>query len=131
MALHVFLLEDNPTIRDNLVSTLDEEVGAEVVMVASGEAEARRWLAGNSQWGLAIVDLFVKDGSGLGVLRAQKGRRPEQRVVVLSNYATTDMRTQCLLLGADRIFDKSTELEAFLDYVGALDSRDSIPGGGS
>jgi len=100
-------------------------------MVASGEAEARRWLAGNSQWGLAIVDLFVKDGSGLGVLRALKGRRPEQRVVVLSNYATTDMRTQCLLLGADRIFDKSTELEAFLDYVGALDSRDPIPGGGS
>jgi two-component system OmpR family response regulator len=40
----------------------------------------------------------------------------QQRVIVLSNYATADIRARCLALGADAVFDKSTELDIFLDY---------------
>ena len=63
-----------------------------------------------------MVDIFLKQGSGLGVLRALRDRTPEQRVVVLSNYATVELRSQRRELGADRVFDKSTELATFLDY---------------
>lgn len=50
------------------------------------------------------------------MLRALRDRTPEQRVVVRSNYATVELRSQCRELGADRVFDKSTELDTFLDY---------------
>ncbi len=43
-----------------------------------------------------------------------------QRVVVLSNYATPAMRERCTELGANAVFDKSSELEEFLAYCGSL-----------
>jgi len=43
--------------------------------------------------------------------------------VVLTNYATPDMRNICRDLGADRVFDKSSELESLIAYCGTLAER--------
>ena len=49
--------------------------------------------------------------------------------VVLTNYATAEMREACSRLGADRIFDKSSELEELLAYCERLGKgADSAPG---
>jgi hypothetical protein len=40
--------------------------------------------------------------------------------VVLSNYATADMRKRCAQLGADVVFDKSNEIDALIEYCIAL-----------
>jgi DNA-binding NarL/FixJ family response regulator len=40
--------------------------------------------------------------------------------VVLSNFATPDMRSKCLELGADQVFDKSNEIEALIQYCDCL-----------
>ena len=73
-------------------------------------------------WDLAVVDLFLKEGSGLGVLMRCRERAAHQRVVMLTNYATTDIRHRCLALGADAVFDKSTELDALFDFCAALEA---------
>lgn len=114
----VLIVEDHRIILDNLVETLSEMVDAKVAHISAREKDARDWLASNHDWAIAIaiVDLFLKDGTGLGVLKALKARRTLQRVVVLSNYATQEMRTRCLHLGADQVFDKSTELDQFIEY---------------
>ncbi len=39
---------------------------------------------------------------------------------MLSNYASADMRRACLALGADQVFDKSTEIEALVEYCARL-----------
>lgn len=65
---------------------------------------------------MAIVDLFLRQGSGLGVLAACRTRRPGQKMVVLSNYATPDVRMRCAQLGVDAVFDKSNEIDALVDY---------------
>lgn len=121
--LTVFLVEDSKTISDNLVAALDEIAQAKVAHISVGETEARAWLAANSRWAIAVVDLFLKEGSGLGVLKALQERKPSQRAVVLSNYATPAMRAQCFHLGADQVFDKSTELDEFLEYCLAMSER--------
>ena len=65
---------------------------------------------------LVIVDIFLKSGSGLGVLKAAASTGLPAKLVVLSNYATPDMRRKCLELGADRVFDKSNEIDALILY---------------
>ena len=50
------------------------------------------------------------------MLEACRARAPRQRVVVLSNYATADMRKRCTQLGADAVFDKSNEIDALVEY---------------
>ncbi len=117
MRLKTYLVEDNPTIRENLIATLEELVDIENIGTADSENEAKAWLQANPlDWDLAILDLFLKQGSGLGVLAACRDRKPFQKVVVLSNYATADIRQRCAQLGVDAVFDKSNEIDALVEF---------------
>ena len=120
MALKAYIVEDNDLIRDNLVETLTELASVQTVGYSTTEADACYWLEQHPKdWDLLVVDLFLEQGSGLGVLRKCLQRSAAQRVVVLSNYATAEVRNRCLACGADAIFDKSTELDLFIDYCTA------------
>ena len=124
--LTTFLVEDSPVIQQSLIATLQELTPVNVVGVAADEPAALQWLSDPAHVAeLVIVDIFLRSGSGLGVLRAARQRWPERHMVVLSNYATPDMRTTCLALGAQQVFDKSTEIEALILYCQTL-AGDSV-----
>ena len=115
--LKAFLVEDSPVIRENLVAALEELLPLRVVGTAEDEAGAVRWLGDAANCcDIAIVDIFLRRGSGLGVLRALQQRSAKFDRVVLTNYATEDMRRQCLLLGASHVFDKSGDIDALVAY---------------
>ena len=117
MKVRAYIIEDSPTIRENLIETLQELALVEPVGAAETEREGKNWLALNdAYWDLAIVDLFLKEGSGLNILEACRFRRPTQKVVVVSNHATNDVRWRCAQLGADAVFDKSTEIDDLVEY---------------
>ena len=117
MTFRAYIVEDSPTIRENLIETLQELALIDPVGTAETENEGKKWLAQNdAYWDLAIIDIFLKEGSGLNILEACRLRRPTQKMVVLSNHATTDVRWRCAQLGADAVFDKSTEIDALVDY---------------
>ena len=129
-AVKTFIVEDNPIILEKLVSTLQELTPVQVVGSAADEAHALAWLDEPShECQLLIVDIFLKAGSGLGVLRRTAGRDEPGRRVVLTNYATPDIRKACRELGADRVFDKSSELEELIAYCERMgDGGDSAAG---
>lgn len=123
-----YLVEDNATIRENLVATLEELAGVKAVGFSETEDEGRDWLTRNKQaWDLAIVDLFLRQGSGLHVLEACRDRRSSQKVVVLTNYATRDIRRRCAQLGVDAVFDKSNEIDALIQFCIDLGSPPDAP----
>lgn len=115
--LRTYLVEDNATIRENLLATLDELVGIAPVGFAACEQPGSTWLCAHGDaWDLAIVDLALRQGSGFGVLAACRERQPGQKLVVLSNYVTPDVRQRCQSLGADAVFDKSTDIDELIDF---------------
>ena len=116
-SLITYLVEDNATILDNLIQTLREIADVEVTAHAATQAEASRWLElHDGKWHLAIVDLFLEQGSGLGLLAECRNRESYQKIVVLTNYATQEIRLGAAQLGADTVFDKSTELDDLFAY---------------
>lgn len=124
MKMRTFLVEDNHTILENLVTTLEELAPVEAVGMADSEEEGAAWLNSHTkQWDLAIVDLFLRKGSGLGILEALRRRDEQQKIVVFSNYATNEMRLRCAQLGVDAVFDKSTEIDALVSYCAAQTSK--------
>ena len=128
MSSRTYIVEDNATIRENLVGTLEELACVEAVGFAEIEDEGKNWLTQNEQaWDLAIVDLFLRQGSGLRVLEACRDRDPSQKVVVLTNYATRDIRKRCDQLGADAVFDKSNEIDALIEFCIGLGSPSGEP----
>lgn len=127
LPLKTFIVEDSPVIRDSLIATLEELVPVAVVGTAEDEAGAVEWLGRDDHpVDLVIVDIFLKGGSGLGVLRHATGLQRGAKLVVLTNYATPDMRRKCLELGADKVFDKSDDIDALIQYCGRLADGETV-----
>lgn len=117
-----YIVEDSSTIRENLTETLKELARFAPVGATESEHEAKRWLAGNA-WDLAIIDLFLREGSGMNVIESVRRRQPHQKVVVLSNHSSRDVRWRCQQLGADACFDKSTELEELVAFCARVNEQ--------
>jgi DNA-binding NarL/FixJ family response regulator len=123
--VRTFIVEDSSVVRENLIAALEENAPVEVIGVAEDETTALAWLlGGDHSCDLVIVDIFLRRGTGLGVLKGLGGLDGHTKRVVLSNHATPDIRLKCRELGADEVFDKSNELDAMLNYCNRL-------GGGS
>jgi DNA-binding NarL/FixJ family response regulator len=119
--VRTFLIEDSPLIRQNLIGMLEELAPVQVVGAAATESDAVRQLsAGEPECELVIVDIVLAQGTGFGVLGEPAVRRPGRQFVVLSNYANSEVSRRALQLGAQRVFDKSNDLEALVDYCRQL-----------
>ena len=119
--LRTYVVEDSSIIRDNLTDALQENALVDVVGTAEDEPSAVAWLLDPAHaCDLVIVDIFLKSGSGLGVLKKIADREPPIRRVVLSNHATPEIRAKCAELGADKVFDKSNEIDEMLGYFNRL-----------
>ena len=127
-SLRALIVEDSPVILDNLIATLEELADVEVIGTAADEASALKWIREAPQaFDMMIIDIFLKSGTGLAVLREALAADLPARCVVLTNYATPDIRERCKELGADRVFDKSSELEELIAYCSAARETDAAP----
>ena len=125
MPIKAYLIEDQADIRNTLIEGMEEVIPVQFIGQAVNEPEALRWLSNNSQiWDVLIVDLFLRKGSGFGVLQACKTRSPQQKAVVLTSYVDPDILEQCRALGADAVFDKNDQLEQLVKFC--LDHAEDI-----
>lgn len=123
-ALDVYVVEDNVVVLENLIAALEELAPIHVVGTAADESVAVEWLrADGKRCDVVIIDIFLRTGSGLGVIAAARRKRPDAALVVLSNYATDEMHARCLASGADRVFDKSRDIDQLVAYCIALAAR--------
>lgn len=115
--LAAYVIEDNPTVRDSLIEALEELTCVQVVGSSGDASQAGHWLnAHPHDWDLLLVDLLLQGGNGLQVIGRLPSRNAHQKVVVLSNYASAGVRKRCAQIGVDAVFDKSTEMDALVDY---------------
>jgi len=78
-------------------------------------------------WDAAVLDLQLKQGTGLGLLKtlARGVRPPNTKIIVFTNYAFPQYRERSLALGADYFFDKAREFHRVREVLHEL------AGGGS
>jgi DNA-binding NarL/FixJ family response regulator len=120
LPLRVLLAEDSPYIRERLVDLLAEPGRIDVVGSADSEDAAVK-LVRDVPWDVLVLDLQLKRGTGLGVLRGLAAvRRPGTKVIVLTNYAFPQYRDKSLALGADYFFDKAREYHRVRDVLDGL-----------
>jgi len=118
MAVITSLVEDNATARENLIPALKDLSYCRVIGFAEGERDPNERPNGrDGSWDLAVVDLLLKDGSGLGALKGCDQRQPPPSwSSSWTNFCTDDTRSQRMARGANAVFDRSNELEGFLDF---------------
>lgn len=123
MKFRVFVVEDSSSALAAVRALVAALPDAEIVGIAPSEPQAREWLRQHAgEWDLALVDLVLEQGSGIGVIRAARESSSRASIIVLTAYATPGMRQHSLRLGADAAFDKS-ELSAVREWILASRSR--------
>lgn len=123
MTLLVFLVEDDPAIRANLVESMSGLLDACFVGHATSERQAfERLAAHKGVWNLAVVDLFIEQGTGFAVLTSIKHLPAHQHMVVLTNSATRENRNHALQCGAHAVFEKTAEINEFFEYCNQLEA---------
>ena len=129
MPVTLLLVEDLPQIQGVVLDLLSTVGDFELVKAVTTEAEANLWLEENEgKWDLAVIDLILAQGTGLGVISKARKLADGSKVVVFSDYVTEGIRNHCVKLGADAAFQKGEDLHAFLAFCGALARQE--PGSG-
>ena len=113
----VFFVEDSRLLRERLVTMLTGIAqSAGNASTASDAIDAI--LAGQPD--AVVLDLMLKSGSGIDVLRALHERAPQIAVYVLTNYPAPHYRRLAMDLGARGFFDKSTEFNLVREAIAGL-----------
>lgn len=123
--LRVFLVEDDPGIRETIIPAMSELSHAVVVAFADREDTALEWLQEHhSEIDCVVLDMFLIQGNGLGVLAGLKAHNIQLPVVVLTNHATEDMRRRSMSAGAQEFFDKVRETDQFFEFLLGLQTHE-------
>jgi two-component system OmpR family response regulator len=106
--LRVIIVEDSADMRERLIEMLQDVEGVEVVGEAADEAGALAWYDAQKP-DAAILDIRIRNGSGIAVLDHIKNHNRDCTVIMLTNCAQLEFRQRCLEAGANHFLEKSRE----------------------
>ncbi|MHC4606080.1 MAG: response regulator [Planctomycetota bacterium] len=95
----IFLVDDHPIVRKGLAGLINAMRGLSVCGEAGTVREALRAIP-DAKPDLAVVDLSLKDESGIGLIRDLGIRHPEVRILVVSMHDESLYAERVLKLGA-------------------------------
>jgi len=108
LPIRVLLVEDSAVIRERLAESIVEPGRIEIAGYADTEDGALRALR-DTPCDAVILDLQLKRGNGLGVLKAGRRKGGEPVYIVFTNYDFPHYRAKSMQLGAAYFFDNATE----------------------
>jgi PAS domain S-box-containing protein len=113
----VLVVDDSPVVRNRLRSLLADTPGVRVVGEAEGVADAVAAIR-LSRPDAVILDVRIKNGTGLDVLERVRDLNPAPRVVMLTNYDQQEYRDAARALGVVQFLDKSREFDRVAEALG-------------
>ncbi len=117
----VFIVDDSPVIRERLLGMLGEIDGISVVGEAESSAEAITGIIRTCP-DVVMLDIHLRNGSGLDVLRGLQFSMSGIVFIVLTNFPTSYYRKVYMEAGASHFLDKHAEFKKAVNIVIALRS---------
>jgi len=112
----VLIVDDHPAVRDALALWIDQEPDLKVCGEASEIAEALR-LVGESRPDVAVVDISLKTGSGIDLVKRIKDRDERVRILVWSMHSDTVYAKRALRAGALGYINKDQATEKIIQAI--------------
>jgi DNA-binding NarL/FixJ family response regulator len=114
--VNIVIVEDDAAVRDAVrhrLSLIPEvAVGGEF-----SEAATALEVLPALQPDIVILDIALKGGNGLGLLKRIHAEQPSTKVLVFSNHAEPAYRRKFLSSGAYAFFDKSFDLDLLCNTI--------------
>lgn len=119
--LKVYIVEDSAVLRERVIESLEEAGNSRIVGSADTEEDAVNGIIQCAP-DAVVLDIQLREGNGLNVLRRLRNMQPEVRplVIVLTNYNYPEFRFRAMTAGTDYFFDKATELHRVAEILNSL-----------
>lgn len=115
----ILVVDDHVVVRDGLVALIKREPDLRVCG-ATGSAREALALAARQKPDLVIVDLVLREGDGLELIKDLHALDPRLRCLVISMQDEGIYAERCLQAGARGYLMKSCATEEFLDAIRAV-----------
>lgn len=114
--IRIVVVDDHPLFRESLVQLISREedlvVCAEADCVVSATAAVER-----HEPDLLLLDLRLRSGDSLELVKAIRARFPQTRVLIISQHEETLFAERCLRAGADGYVTKQEASEEVLTAI--------------
>lgn len=117
--LDVLIVEDSYFFSKWLSNELSSIENINVKALVDNAADALNELE-QKNIDLAVIDIRLKTGLGIDILKSLKANKPHVIVIIFTNYA--EFKKECLKLGADFFYDKSNEFDELIESIVNLSS---------
>lgn len=111
----ILIVEDDPSVRETLITFLQDCEGYSVDTAAS-TSEAFRKLAGES-YPIVISDVYLDERTGLDILKAAKSANPDCSVILMSGRGSMETVMEATRRGAFDYVAKPFALDQMLEVV--------------
>ncbi|WP_296943840.1 response regulator transcription factor [uncultured Massilia sp.] len=98
-SVRIMLVDDHPLVRDGLRARLEAVPHFDVVAEADSGADALV-LAGSTPVDLVLMDITMRDGSGIDATACLSERHPDIAILILSMHDKLEYVTQAMQAGA-------------------------------
>jgi DNA-binding NarL/FixJ family response regulator len=116
MKSRVIVVEDHPVLSDGLRQLIDKQPDLACVGVADNTSDAKR-LVEQSKPDLMLLDLRLKGGDALDLIKSLRVQQPEVKVLVLSQYDELIFAERTLRAGASGYIMKENATDEVLRAV--------------
>lgn len=116
MTIRVMLVDDHAVVRTGYRRLVDAEPDMHMVAAVATADEACAALREN-EIDVVVMDLSLREGSGLETIRRLLERKPELRILVFSMHQSVGYATQALRNGAIGYITKNAEPLEMIDAI--------------
>jgi DNA-binding NarL/FixJ family response regulator len=116
----ILIVEDSPFFSNWISNELLNIEGIEITGIVDNVNDALATIK-NKTIDIAILDIRLKDGSGTELIKYLKSGYKSIKVILFTNYP--EFRKECLKLGADYFFDKSSEFDELINIISKLNNE--------
>ncbi len=93
----ILIVDDEPIVREAIRDWL-VDAGYDVTTAESGERALE--ITARQDFGLIILDVRLPGKTGIRVLEEMKEAKPDVKAIIITAYASPQMRTEAVKLGA-------------------------------
>ena len=112
----ILIVDDHPAVREALASRIGRQPDLEVCGEAADMSEALRLVA-DTQPDLAVVDISLKTGSGIDLIKRIKDRNDSVRMLVWSMHSESLYAERSLRAGALGYINKDQATDKIVDAI--------------
>ena len=124
--IRVLIVDDHPTIRFGLATFISRRDDMKVCGEAGDLNEAWSLLEAHDP-DVAVVDLSLRDGSGLDLIKRIKAERPRTRIVVWSMFDASSYVERAMRAGAQGYVSKNEPTERVLEAIRHVHAGGTYP----